>query len=266
MGNDVHSIIADPRLADPQNDDFALKPDSPALEVGFEPFQTDDIGRRTPLRRAADAPPVPHAYPVAGPPPPRTIDEDFEWAEVGQKAPGARTYENNETETARITDEQAKSGARSLKLTDGPGPGPGYNPHIHFMPDFTSGVLVGGFDLLIEPGAVLTHEWRNATGRYLVGPSIRVDAEGNLTAGGEALMSLPVGEWVRIEITCGLGDDADGNYDMTVALPDAQPRRFDDLPCDPNCRELRWLGWVAAGTEPAAIYLDNITLQPRTAD
>ncbi len=43
-GNDTHSIIADPLFADAKNGDFTLKPDSPALKVGFKPIDTSQIG------------------------------------------------------------------------------------------------------------------------------------------------------------------------------------------------------------------------------
>jgi hypothetical protein len=42
--HDEHSIIADPRFVDPRNGDFHLKPDSPALKLGFEPFDYTKAG------------------------------------------------------------------------------------------------------------------------------------------------------------------------------------------------------------------------------
>ncbi len=44
-GHDVHSIVADPGFKDPENGDFTLPPDSPALKIGFEPIDTSRIGR-----------------------------------------------------------------------------------------------------------------------------------------------------------------------------------------------------------------------------
>ncbi len=38
-GMDKNSIIADPLFVDPENDDFRLKPDSPAIKLGFIPFE-----------------------------------------------------------------------------------------------------------------------------------------------------------------------------------------------------------------------------------
>jgi hypothetical protein len=42
--HDEHSIIADPGFVDPKNHDFHLKPDSPALKIGFEPFDYTKAG------------------------------------------------------------------------------------------------------------------------------------------------------------------------------------------------------------------------------
>ncbi|HPD45400.1 MAG TPA: right-handed parallel beta-helix repeat-containing protein [Anaerohalosphaeraceae bacterium] len=44
LGKDRHSIYADPGFVDVENYNFALKPDSPALSLGFEPIDTGRIG------------------------------------------------------------------------------------------------------------------------------------------------------------------------------------------------------------------------------
>ncbi len=43
-GQDVHSVIADPKFVDPEGFDFRLQPDSPALQLGFRPIDTASIG------------------------------------------------------------------------------------------------------------------------------------------------------------------------------------------------------------------------------
>jgi hypothetical protein len=43
-GYDQHSIIADPLFVDPENNDYRLKPDSPALKLGFKPFDFNEAG------------------------------------------------------------------------------------------------------------------------------------------------------------------------------------------------------------------------------
>ncbi|MCB1211017.1 MAG: right-handed parallel beta-helix repeat-containing protein [Verrucomicrobiales bacterium] len=45
-GWDQHSLVADPMFVDWKNDDFRLKPDSPAFKLGFKAIPVDEIGIR----------------------------------------------------------------------------------------------------------------------------------------------------------------------------------------------------------------------------
>lgn len=44
LGKDAHSVLADPLFVDVKNRDFHLKPDSPALKLGFKPIPVEKIG------------------------------------------------------------------------------------------------------------------------------------------------------------------------------------------------------------------------------
>lgn len=44
LGMDRHSVVADPRFVDEAKDDYRLRPDSPALKLGFEPIPVEKIG------------------------------------------------------------------------------------------------------------------------------------------------------------------------------------------------------------------------------
>lgn len=61
-GQDQHSLVADPLFVDPAKDDFRLKPDSPALKLGFVPFDPSQAGRQSPLALTKDLPDVPPAF------------------------------------------------------------------------------------------------------------------------------------------------------------------------------------------------------------
>jgi len=46
QGLDKDSVIADPLFVDPEKGDFTLKPDSPALKLGFQPIDVSKVGPR----------------------------------------------------------------------------------------------------------------------------------------------------------------------------------------------------------------------------
>jgi len=52
LGCDQHSVVADPLFTDPDSGDFSLQPNSPALEIGFEPPDLSSIGPPAPDRTA----------------------------------------------------------------------------------------------------------------------------------------------------------------------------------------------------------------------
>ncbi len=58
-GQDVHSIIADPKFVDPAKDDYRLQPDSSAFSLGFKAFDPNEAGRTSPPQLTANLPEVP---------------------------------------------------------------------------------------------------------------------------------------------------------------------------------------------------------------
>jgi hypothetical protein len=47
LGNDQHSLVADPKVRNLDKRDFTLLPDSPAFELGFEPIDLSQVGPRS---------------------------------------------------------------------------------------------------------------------------------------------------------------------------------------------------------------------------
>jgi len=265
-GLDLHSVIADPKFVDPQGGDFRLKPDSPALKLGFQPIDTSRAGLQGPpelvrLARSVKRPPL--AVPRKGQLPPLTLDDGFENTPPGMPPDSAVSYGETEEARIRVTDEAAASGKHSLKFTEARGPKHPCNPHIYYSPNFREGMVVGSFDLRMEKGAAVWTEWRDANSPYRIGPSLRVDGQGRVVARDKVLLEIPVGQWVHFEIVCGLGTKATGTYDLTVTLPDKTPQRFEKLPCDPKCRELEWLGFVSVATNRSVFYVDNLKLRKK---
>lgn len=263
-GFDENSIVADPLFVAPRKYDFSLRRESPALELGFRAIDTGRAGLVGPrewidLPRRIKRPPVRlDALPA---PEPQLIDDGFEHTPVGATADFATTHGETAEATIRVTDERAASGARSLKFTDAPGLDQPWNPHMYYMPRLAEGLADLSFDLWLEPGAMVWHEWRDGATPFRVGPSLSVDAEGRLSAGDRALMTLPTGEWISFRIVCGLGRQATGRWDLTVTPSGAESRRFKGLPCNPDMKRLDWLGFVSNATDHAVFYLDNVRLR-----
>lgn len=59
---DLNSVIADPLFVDAASGNFQLKPDSPALKLGFKPFDYTKAGRLGPPVLTKDLPPVPRGF------------------------------------------------------------------------------------------------------------------------------------------------------------------------------------------------------------
>lgn len=278
-GVDADSIIADPMFTDPAKGDFTLKPGSPAEKIGFQSIDTAGIGLLKdkvsgalkvylPIYEAGLAKnSVQPAFPPRPPPPPEApVDSTFEDSMVGQRAVGPSTHEDSgvKTATIRVTDEMAASGKQSLKFTDAPGQKYSFDPFMWYEPNYYEGVLEGRFTLRMEPGAVFFHEWRTQGEPYHTGPSLRVEADGTLKAGGKNLLKIPLSQWVKIEITTGVGKKANAKWDLAVTLPGAaEPQRFKDLHCSSNFKHLAWLGFVSDSNVLSTFYVDDISLKPK---
>lgn len=266
VGHDRNSIVEDPLFRDPEGGDFTLADNSPALGIGFEPISMDGIGlygdpawTDLPARfeRQPDDPPPPPAKPL------RIVDDFDAWLTVPQPLGGhplrARVHTEDRPELISISDEAAASGRQSLRIEDVANLEKPYNPHFYYTPLYTEGTARCAFTIRIDEATEFYHEWRDAERPYNIGPTLRI-ANGILMADGIEPVGIPVGEWVRIAVEAALGEAA-GTWTLSVTLPDGTRYEFEDLVCGSEAwRELRWVGFVSSGTEPAVFYLDDVEL------
>lgn len=264
---DPHSRLADPKFVDAAKRDFRLQKDSPAIAIGFRPIDTSTVGLYGDKQWTA----LPASYPL----PPlgsnehdvRTMlpEDNFDAAQPGQKPAHAAVVEDVKGGAfVEISDKQALSKPYSLRFVDAPGL-TYYMPHIYYSPRLSGNVkLQLDFDLYREPGAMLWSEWRNTASYAKVGPCLWIEKDGQLLLNEKKPtdIRLPAQQWLHFQIVDGLGNLADGKWDMKITDP-AGKVLFEgkDLPCGPEFNRLEWLGFVSNSLEACEMYLDNVSMK-----
>jgi hypothetical protein len=265
-GLDAGSVIADPKFMDAASLDFRLQPDSPALKLGFRPIDFAKAGLYgddawTALPKAFEYPPVEFA-PVPPPPPPLSIDDDFELTPAGAAPLEAQANVEGKGDSIAVTDSAAATGRQSLRVVDVPGLAHAFNPHVVYKPDYEDGTARCAFDLRVEEGVVMFHEWRDwSTSQYLVGPSLWIQ-QGKLQVNGQTLSDVPVGKFVHFEITAGLGDSQAGTWTLVVTVPGHSQRRYENLAFgSPQFQRLTWVGFISNANADTVFYIDSLQLE-----
>jgi hypothetical protein len=269
-GHSAGSIVADPKFRDAERGDYRLTDDSPALAVGFKPFDYTKAGvygdadwvalaegeTYPPLQIAAEPPPAP----------PLEFTDGFETTPLGRPPLGIQAmHVEGKGDGIGVTEEAAATGKRSLKVTDAAGLVHNWNPHFYYRPSHTGGTTTLAFAIRTAPETTMFVEWRSDGHPYGVGPSLWLQ-EGRVRSGGRHLMDVPANAWVRIRMTAGLGAQADGTWDLAVTLPGGETKTFPDLPVGKaGWKTLFWLGFCSLNTTETAFYLDDVRLEHEPA-
>ena len=160
-GMDAGSVVADPLFVDPEHGDWTLRPESPALKLGFKPFDWTRAGvlKDDPdwVREAANATYAPFKD---CPPAPKYIREkagvDFERYRPG-KSPlvqgGIRPFKFlGNVHSLKVVDTDVAQGRQALVVTKLPGEKHIFQPHLEMRTPFPEGRIRIGFAFRADKG------------------------------------------------------------------------------------------------------------------
>jgi hypothetical protein len=262
FGHDPESIVADPLFIAPEKGDWTLRPESPALKLGFKPFDWHKAGVTgdEAWRKLASVEYPPVTFSTKPKPRPLTLHEDFETTPLGAKpAHGARVSKTLNGIMAVV--QGGSKGERCLELRDAPEITPAFEPHFYYYPHHDTGSTRVAFDVKLEPAYALNYEWRDDAQPYRTGPQLTFE-QGAVKANGRKLIDLPAAGWLHVEVEAKLGDKCDGTWTCTLTAQDQPTQKFNDLKfLKPGMRKLDWLGWSSNAKSSAKAWIDEIMIE-----
>jgi len=293
-GKDVESIVADPLFVDAENGDFRLKPDSPALKLGFQPIDLSHTG----LHGDKDWAELPRQYKdrslneISAPvEPPFVVNLDFEGDKPGAEPLGLKVIKGDNGDSLavaaldRAPDRLAHSTAglpspaspaeetgeptgslvhnQCLEFQDAPGQRYGFAPHVYCNPSYSTGKIQLSWDMLNSQDApakfnVEVRQWDVSP--YLVGPTVSVAPDGSVNVGGQNIGVIPLGQWVHVDIAIELGEGSSKAYQFTLSVPNCEPLVAEIPYVSDTFQKITWLGISSNSDTATLFYVDNLKL------
>lgn len=264
-GQDADSLVADPGFRNAQSGDFSLEMDSPAVQIGFKPFNVSAAGVQGALKIRKDVVlvgypfTVPSADPAKPEPTPLRVDEDLEQVPDGSSPKDAKCSAERSTLEVISINESEGVGKRTLYFKDRH-ESQSWMPALTYKPGWEEGTGHVSFQMKVADTTVMNFECRNEDNKT-AGPEFYVRNGGlyRRESTTEPLMKLPLGEFVEVDVQAPLGEKAGGSWTLTVkTLPGKTLYRADQA-CNSKWNALARVVWFMPGEE-GELWLDHIRI------
>jgi hypothetical protein len=141
---------------------------------------------------------------------PLVINFDFEADQLDAEPLDGRIVKGENGASLLVSSDTSRGGTRSLKFTDAPDQRYAWTPHIYYQRTYDDGQIRLSWDMLnsAETPASFFVEVRQMDpgAPYLVGPTVWVAPDGQVTASGQPVGTIPLGQWVTVTVDLRLGE------------------------------------------------------------
>ena len=154
-------------------------------------------------------------------------------------------------------------GGQMLQFTDAPGLANPEHPEMYYEANFAAGTMGFSCDFRNSKEAParfrieMRHDRADAV---CAGPSFIVDVSGRCFAGGEYLTTVPLGEWVHLEIIFSLGANAAKTCTVRLTAPGKKAQTFTAQYRSKAFEALTWLGLSSLSDARAVFEMNNVKL------
>lgn len=259
VGGDEGSVYADPLFKDPDAGDFTLKSNSPALGLGFVPFNVSLAGVRDPIRRGKlNAYRIPVGKPIPVPRRhefPSKSSTGFEFKGLGPLTGiGGRIA---------LTNGIARTGNQSLMVTDIQGQSLNYYPHLFTYVKADEGVFTFRFSVRYESGANMTcdlRKWKNGyDGEFITGPSLSLQDDKLRVRGAPPFALSGPDKWQDLEFIVRISGSGEASCDVSVSDASGKRETASCVSVDAGFDRPNWIGFTSVGTEEKSYWIDDLS-------
>lgn len=272
-GQDAGSLVTDPLFEDAEHGDFRLKKNSPALALGFVPFDLTTAGLEPAFKEVAapakTIPPPFYALPLpAGPRAFTGCTPDLNGVAVGSLPRGFVCTGGTPEANFRVAEGVGKAGGRAIVATDSKRAAKPFYPYLTYKltTPLEHGTLLFSCDVQQKVGAPLTldigfrdySKHGNAKKEFVSSPNVMFAADGKIKSGATVIATAAPGSWTHVEVSLPL-DGTAREARIVVTTADGARKEI-QTPMSAEFSSVTSLGLFCSEAVDGVCHIDNVRL------